>query len=54
MPRHKIKCFRCGGSGTTREVDPFLAVFTLGITALIDLAGEECDACDGEGWIWSE
>jgi DnaJ-class molecular chaperone len=53
MPEQIVKCFKCGGKGKIRgSVDWLTGVLSGGLTALIDLSSwEECDACDGKGFI---
>lgn len=48
----KIRCFKCNGSGEITNIDPLSAVFSLGITALIDLGNpDKCNACNGKGYL---
>lgn len=48
----KIRCFKCNGKGVLHDVDLFPAVFTFGLTALIQLSDpDDCDACDGKGYL---
>jgi hypothetical protein len=50
----KIRCFKCKGRGVTGvAVSDLFIVMTGGLAALADTE-EECDACDGKGWIRSE
>jgi len=45
----KVKCYHCKGTGR-EPVDKFLAVLSLGITALIDLSlVVACEVCEGRG-----
>lgn len=51
MASKLVKCPRCNGSGE-EPTDKFLAVITLGITALIDKSLPiECNKCRGTGRI---
>jgi|GEM_PF-6852631 len=51
-PARKIRCFKCKGKGEIVTIDPFLAVFTLGMTALIEAGNpDRCSTCKGKGWI---
>jgi ribosomal protein S27AE len=46
------RCPRCEGSGFIRgAIDPLAALFTLGLTALVDLKPRTCPVCDGDGFI---
>lgn len=47
------RCFRCKGKGFIRgRVDLLPAVFTFGITALIDKSEtRRCPACLGRGYV---
>lgn len=48
----KIKCFKCDGKGEIIHIDPLTAVFSFGITALIDAGDPDtCSACDGLGYL---
>lgn len=48
-----IRCFKCKGRGYVRgKVDWLSAVFTLGMTALVDASERPtCDACQGRGYL---
>lgn len=51
----KIRCFKCDGKGVLHDIDLLPAVFTLGITALIQASDpDRCDACDGTGYLKDE
>lgn len=48
------ECPTCKGRGSTLIIDTFLAVITLGFTALIDAGFDhrrECKVCDGKGYL---
>lgn len=46
-----VKCPRCKGSGD-EPIDKFLAVISLGVTALIDKSLPiDCNKCGGSGHI---
>ena len=51
----KVRCFKCNGKGVIYDVDPLLGLVTLGLTALMQLGDpDECDACDGKGYLEDE
>jgi hypothetical protein len=51
----KIRCFKCDGKGKIVDIDPLVAVFSLGISALIDLGNpDKCNACNGTGYLENE
>jgi hypothetical protein len=46
------KCRRCNGKGYVRgPIDWFMAVFTVGLTALADLEAKPCRWCEGNGYL---
>jgi hypothetical protein len=48
----KIKCFKCKGKGYLNPVNLVSAVFSFGITALMDKSDHTiCDACIGTGYL---
>lgn len=52
MRVERCVCPRCKGRGEKANVDAGIAIFTLGISAVIDLAfPERCRVCDGKGWL---
>lgn len=51
--KRKIRCFRCDGKGTYKDIDPFAAVVTMGLSLLIELGENHCcPECEGRGWIY--
>jgi hypothetical protein len=45
-------CPACKGAGEQIRIDWPLAIFTFGMTALLDLAfPERCKPCRGKGWL---
>lgn len=51
-----IRCYKCKGKGYVRgKVDLFMAVFTVGMSALMDKSEtSKCTACDGKGYLKDE
>lgn len=51
----KIKCFKCKGKGRVVSDDAkFVTLLTLGLLSPLLFDKDECDACDGKGWIYDE
>ena len=51
----KIRCFKCNGKGEIVNIDPLMAVFSFGLTALMDAGNpDKCTACDGKGYLIDE
>jgi DnaJ-class molecular chaperone len=51
---HRITCPKCGGKGYYRDAvvtNPLVVVFTLGMSLACT---DDCETCDGEGWIWDD
>ncbi len=49
----RVACPHCKGKGDVPgQVDWFLAVFTMGVTALMDLSNrDDCKVCGGKGYV---